>query len=148
MEILVKTIAERTNYTISKMYIDGVYCCDVLEDTVRDLSKCHKIKGITAIPKGRYKVRMDIQSPRFGGQAFYKQYANGGRLPRLCDVPQFEGVLIHCGNNDKDTEGCLLVGENKAVGKVLNSKETFKRVYKILQSAKDEIWITIQRKSY
>lgn len=130
------------------MYIDGKYVCDVLEDSVRDLSKCHKIPGRTAIPAGRYKVRMDIESPRFGNQSFYRTYANGGRLPRLVDVPQFEGVLIHCGNTHENTEGCLLVGENKVVGQVINSREIFKRVYKILMCAKSDIWITIERKSY
>jgi len=69
--------------------------------------------------------------------------ANGGRLPRLLNVPGFEGVLIHAGNTAEDSAGCIIVGENKAVGKVLNSKETFIKLYKILQSSTIPIQLTI-----
>jgi hypothetical protein len=60
------------------------------------------------------------------------------------NVPAFEGVLIHIGNTAKDSAGCILVGENKVVGKVINSTETFKRLYKVLQGAKDMIYITVE----
>jgi hypothetical protein len=109
MKITVKRIAKKTNYTIGKMYINDVYFCDTLEDTVRDLSKESKVAGQTAIPAGTYKVIVNL-SPKFGRE-----------LPRLLDVPGFDGILIHRGNTDADTAGCILVGENKAVGKVLNS---------------------------
>lgn len=103
-------------YTIGTLFIDGVKFCDTLEDKNRDENRNGKFDGKevkvmheTAIPFGTYEVVVN-KSPRFGRE-----------LPRLLAVPHFEGVLIHRGNTDKDTSGCILVGENKAVGKVLNS---------------------------
>ena len=116
----------KEDYTIGKLYIDGVYFCDTLEDTVRDISKGNctaKIYGRTAIPSGTYDVLYNY-SPR------YKKL-----MPRLMDVPCFSGILIHPGNTHKDTDGCILVGENKQVGKVLNSRTTFdKLIQRIIQS--------------
>lgn len=153
MEVKVKRIARRDNYTIGKMYVNGEYVCDTLEDTDRGLtSKMSvaqisgmKVHGETAIPTGRYLVDMKTVSPRFGGRAQYKFCK--GRLPRLCNVPGYQGVLIHIGNTAKDTEGCILVGENKAVGQVLNSTATFRKVYAMLKAADErceQIWITIE----
>ncbi|EYA64242.1 DUF5675 family protein [Bacteroides fragilis] len=104
-------------YTIGTLFIDGVRFCDTLEDTDRDLNRNGKLDGpgeskvmhATAIPYGTYKVILN-RSPRFGRD-----------LPRLMDVPHFEGILIHRGNTPDDTSGCILVGENKVKGKVLNS---------------------------
>lgn len=136
MVIEVRRIARKPTYTIGKMYINGKYICDTLEDTDRGLkqvmtaSEVTKIKkpSETAIPTGTYDVSLHIISPRFGSQSFYKNLC-GGCLPRLEDVTGFSGVLIHCGNTDKDSSGCILVGENKAVGRVLNSKATFTRLW-------------------
>lgn len=143
----------RDRYTIGKLYIDGKYFCDTLEDTDRGLTSSMsdaqiqgmKIKGETAIPTGRYLVDMKTVSPRFGGRAQY-QFCKG-RLPRLCNTPGYQGVLIHIGNTAKDTEGCILVGENKERGKVLNSTATFRKLYPILKAADEigeQIWITIE----
>ena len=97
-------------YTIGSLSVNGEKFCDTLEDRVRDLAGGEaKVSGETAIPEGRYKVIVN-RSPKFGRD-----------LPRLLDVPQFEGVLIHRGNTDKDSSGCILVGENKVKGKVINS---------------------------
>lgn len=153
MEIKVKRIAKKEAYTIGKMYVNGAYVCDTLEDKDRGLTSnmsvaqiCGvKIKGETAIPTGRYLVDMKTVSPRFGGRAQY-QFCKG-RLPRICNVPGYNGVLIHCGNTEKDTDGCILVGDNKAVGQVLNSTATFRRLYPILKAADErgeQIWITIE----
>lgn len=131
MEITVKRIAKRPAYTIGKMYLDGMYFCDTLEDTVRDLTKEAKVYGKTAIPAGKYPVVISF-SPRFKKD-----------LPLLMNVPYFSGVRIHSGNTAEDTEGCILVGENKAVGKVLNSRATFTRLMEKLQKA-DKIYITIE----
>ena len=114
VKLLLKRIALLNRYTIGKLYINDEYFCDTLEDTVRyiDLRTGKgKIKGETAIPYGTYKVILNV-SPRF------KRV-----LPRLLNVPFFEGILIHSGNTHKDTEGCILVGENKQVGMVLNSRK-------------------------
>lgn len=149
LNLKIKRIAKRNTYTIGHLYIDGVLFCDTLEDTSRGLCqnmsldeiKRLKIPGKTAIPTGTYSVTLDIQSPRFAKK---KQYAFcKGYLPRLLNVPGYDGVLIHIGNTDKDTEGCILVGENKAVGKVLNSTTTFTKLYTILKTA-DSIKLTIE----
>ena len=152
MKLLLKRIARKTNYTIGKLYIDNIYFCDTIEDTDRKLTQNMSIESInkikipskTAIPIGTYNITIDIVSPRFGSRDFYKKNANGGKLPRLLRVPGFEGVLIHCGNTADDSSGCIIVGQNKAVGKVLNSQNTFIKLYKRLQESKDNITITIE----
>ena len=142
MELTVKRIAKKENYTIGKLYVDGSYICDTLEDKDRGLNnhmtlaeiKRKKVYAKTAIPTGKYEVLMDICSPKYSQKPKWKEY-NGGFMPRLKDVPGYSGVLIHPGNTENDTMGCLLVGENKAVGKVLYSEATFKRLYPILLDA-------------
>ena len=135
-------------YTIGKMYINGKYFCDTLEDADRGLRQSMplneirmiKVPGETAIPTGMYKVDMNTVSPKYKDREAY-QFC-GGKLPRLLDVPGYEGVLIHIGNSAKDTEGCILVGENKAKGQVLNSTATFRNLYQTLQG-NDHIIIEI-----
>ena len=58
-------------------------------------------------------------------------------MPRILNVPGFDGVLIHPGNTALDTFSCILVGENRIKGKVINSKETFKNLYKKMKAAND-----------
>ena len=130
-------------YTIGKLYIDGEYFCDTLEDkdrgltdnmTVSEIGKI-KIKKETAIPTGTYKVTITYSN------RFKKN------MPLINDVKGFEGIRIHSGNTDKDTEGCLLVGMNLERGKVLKSQETFRKLYKMLSGAKlrgEYIQITIK----
>ena len=149
MEILVKRIAKKSKYTIGKMYIDGQYICDTLEDADRGLNQNMSLKeinnkkvyGETAVPTGTYKVDMNTVSPKFKSRTWAKPY--GGKLPRLVLVPGYDGVLIHPGNKAEDTLGCILVGENKAVGQVLNSQVTFKKIMSILTKG-DNITITIK----
>jgi len=131
IHITVSRTAKRPSYTIGKMYIDGEYFCDTLEDTDRELHqnmplaeiKKIKIAHQTAIPTGTYRVIVNM-SPRFRRL-----------LPRLLDVPGFTGILIHRGNSDRDTSGCILVGENKVVGKVINSTPY---EIKLVEMLKDE----------
>lgn len=135
LNIRIDRIAKKSTYTIGKLYLNGVYFCDTLEDTDRGLTqgmplqkiKDLKIKGATAIPKGKYKVTMNVVSPKFSKRATY-QFCQG-KLPRLLNVDGYEGVLIHIGNTAKDTEGCILVGQNKVIGQVINSTVTFKKLY-------------------
>lgn len=131
MKIEVKRIALKDKYTIGHMYIDGKFVCDTLEDKVRDLNKNGKfdngevkIPKETAIPYGTYNVTMNIQSPKYSNYAKYpyaKKY--NAFMPRLQNVPSFEGVLIHAGNTADHTSGCILVGENKIKGQVINSQK-------------------------
>lgn len=119
MELRVKRVALKSDYTIGRLYVNGEFFSDTLEDAVRDT----KIYGKTAIPCGTYKITMDVVSPKFKDRSWAKPY--DGKLPRLIDVPNYEGVLIHVGNTAEDTSGCLLVGQNRAVGQLVNSTQTF-----------------------
>lgn len=122
MELKVIRKWKKDKYTIGDLYIDGVWFSNTLEDAVRDT----KIYGKTAIPYGTYRITMDVVSPRFKDRSWAKPY--GGKLPRLIDVPNYEGVLIHVGNTANDTSGCLLVGKNTVVGMVTDSTNTFKKL--------------------
>lgn len=135
MELKLLRKYSKPSYTIGHLYIDGKYFCDTLEDVVRDLVTEKKVKGRTAIPAGRYRVILNW-SPRFGKV-----------LPLLLLVPQFDGARIHSGNDADDTEGCILVGENRERGKVLNSRATMDRLMQVLISANnrnEEMWITVE----
>ena len=149
MEILLKRIAKKNLYTIGKLYIDGVYFCDTLEDKDRGLSQSMSLEEIkkikvpneTAIPTGTYDITLNVISPRFKDRAWAKPY--NGKLPRILNVLGFDGVLIHPGNTQNDTSGCILVGKNKSAGKVLDSQNTFKALMKQLLGQK-KISITIE----
>ena len=141
MKLTLKRIALRPTYTIGKLYIDDAYFCDTLEDTVRDTNKSgkfdngeQKIKGKTAIPYGTYEIKWTY-SPRF------KKYT-----PQLMNVPSFEGIRVHAGNTSADTEGCLILGKNKQVGKVLNSRATINKFYPIIKNACSNGKVTIEIK--
>lgn len=125
--LLLKRVALEDKYTIGRLYVDGRYFCDILEDKVRDLNENGhfdngetKIKGQTAIPYGQYEIDMRTVSPKFRTRSWASKYS--GIVPRLLDVPSFDGVLIHPGNTAADTEGCLLPGDNSSVGRVSQSQ--------------------------
>ena len=155
MDILVKRIFSNTKYTIGKLYVDGVYICDTLEDSDKGWNnhmsdawiRNNKCYGRDCIPSGRYAIDMNTVSPRFVQKAYYRKLCDG-KLPRPVDVPGFEGILIHTGNQASETCGCLLTGYNKEKGKVLESKKAFEKLYAILDEANkkgEEIYITIIR---
>lgn len=150
MKLTVKRVAKKPKYTIGKLYIDGEYFCDTLEDTDRSLDQSmteeeiasRKVYGETAIPTGTYKITMNVVSPKFSKKDFYKKTCNG-KLPRLLDVPGFDGILIHVGDGYKGpklTYGCILVGYNKIVGGLLDGKEVFTS---LINKLKKESNITI-----
>ena len=154
MELVVDRKWKKQSYTISNLTIDGKWFCNVLEDADRGLdssmsiAKIRELKkpSITAIPRGTYEITLDVISPKYCTNSFYKQVCNG-KVPRLLNVKGFEGILIHAGNTDKDSAGCLLVGMNLERGKVLKSQETFRKLYKMLSGAKlrgEYIQITIK----
>lgn len=119
--------------TLGRMYVNGVYECEVLEDVHR--GSAPKVPGATCIPNGRYRVSI-THSPRF------KRL-----LPLVHDVPGFVGIRIHAGNTADDTEGCLLPGRRRGVlnGKdaVLESTAAFNALYAKLLLAKGEVWLTV-----
>ena len=149
MELILKRIAKRKGYTIGKLYfseeskpsltvggLEGTYFCDTLEPTWRDYEHgAYKIKGKSAIPEGRYAVVISY-SPRF------KEW-----LPILLGVPMFSGIRIHAGNTAKDTQGCILVGRNQVVGKVLDSRKWLYELKQKIVEAKargEAVWLTIK----
>lgn len=119
MEIVVKRLWKKATYTIGRLYVDRKYMCNTLEDKDRGLTqsmpleriKAIKVAGETAIPTGTYKVTIRW-SPHFNRM-----------LPHIESVPGFDYILIHAGNTNKDTRGCILVGENKKVGQLVNSRK-------------------------
>jgi hypothetical protein len=142
MKLLLKRIAKRDTYTIGKLYVDNHLFCDTCEDKVRDIEREGKVYGKTAIPYGKYEVTLKVQSPKYSQRASYDWCK--GYLPRLLNVPHFDGILIHAGNTAEDSAGCILVGENKVKGKVINSMATLKRLYGILKEAGEDITLTIE----
>lgn len=153
MKLLLRRIFKGPRYTIGKLFINGVYECDTLEDQDRGLTsqmsleeiKAKKVYEVTAIPTGTYSINMTTVSPKFKDRAWAKPYK--GILPRLENVKGYEGVLIHVGNKAEDTLGCILVGENKVKGQVINSTATFYELMTVLlkaQSAGEVIELTIE----
>ena len=140
MELVLTRIAKRKTYTIGRLEIEGagenLYFCDTLEPTWRDYKNGgRKVKGRSAIPEGCYAVVISW-SPKFGAW-----------LPILLGVPNFSGIRIHAGNTAADTEGCILVGKNKLVGQVVDSRIWLYRLKKKIVEAKDRgeaVWITIK----
>lgn len=151
MELLLDRKYCKEKYTVGRLYIDGVFFSNTLEDKVRDVNKNgkfdngeYKVYAETAIPYGEYEITLDVVSPKFSKYQFYKEVCNG-KLPRLLNVPHFEGILIHCGSTASNSAGCILVGNNTIKGGLTNSKETFKKLYSILDKAnKNNEKITIK----
>lgn len=142
MRITLVRIANRPTYCIGKLYIDGVYFCDTIEDTDRGLKDemtveeilKKKVKGETAIPTGIYAVYLTY-SPKYKKQ-----------MPLIDNVKGYGGIRIHSGNTSKDTEGCLIVGLNTKVGMVTQSRKYYNLLYKELVKTNSKIIIDIQRK--
>lgn len=158
MKLILERNWSKETYTIGKLYyIDEDtqakrYICDTLEDTDRrldssmsdDAIKKLKVYAETAIPSGTYQITLNTISPKYSKRKYYKDLC-GGKVPRLLGVKGYDGVLIHIGNTNKDTAGCILVGENKVKGRVINSTKAFEKLYKILKSARYGTQIEIKR---
>lgn len=123
----------KETYTIGKLYVDGVYFCDTIEDKDRGLDDAmglaeimiKKRYGETAIPYGTYKVEITY-SPK------YKKL-----MPEIKNVKGFSGIRIHSGNTAKDTLGCLIIGKNTQVGMVTESRKTYNKLFALMKDAKD-----------
>jgi len=147
MELILKRIARKPTYTIGRLYIAdrngeaGEYLCDTLEPTWRDYAHGgHKVKGRSAIPEGRYTVVI-TKSPKFRAW-----------LPQLVGDREFnarwQGIRIHAGNSERDTEGCILPGENKIPGRVINSRRCLALIVARLTEAYgrgETVWIVVKR---
>lgn len=144
MELRLERKYRSNNYCIDKLYINGKYFSDALEDPDRGLTdtmsleeiKKIKIKGNTCIPYGTYNVTITY-SPRFKKN-----------LPLLNNVKGFDGIRIHSGNKPQDTEGCLLLGFNKVKGQVIDSRVTTDKLIAQIQQAinkGEKVTITITK---
>lgn len=146
MKLQVKRIKRTTASTIGELYINGKFFGYTLEDRDRGLSadmplaeiKKIKVNGESCIPAGTYVIDMNTVSPKYQARGANSTYAKiGFKLPRLLNVPAYEGVLLHIGNYPKDTEGCLLIGESIASkgDAINNSSAAFWRLYAELEKA-------------
>ena len=127
MKLELKRKYFKDDYTIGHLFVDGVFFCDTLEDPYRKV----KISTITGIPTGRYQIIIN-DSIRFKR-----------RMPLLLNVPGFEGIRIHPGNSAVDTSGCILVGENKAVGRLINSRVAFDNLFNLLNTTEGALYIVL-----
>lgn len=123
MKIEVKRFDSGFHDTLGEFFINGKFYAFTLEDEKRDV----KVKGETCIPVGTYKV------------VFYNSPSHGPKSLMIDNVPGFKYILIHPGNTEDDTDGCLLVGTmiGKLNGKraVLNSKKAFDKIYPVIAAA-------------
>lgn len=140
LELKVVRAWKKPTYTIGKFFVDGERLFESLEDKDRGLTsdmplaeiKKKKVYGETAIPTGRYRVKLTY-SPKFRRI-----------LPEVLDVKGFSGIRIHAGNTAKDSLGCLLVGWNKKTGMVVDSRKALQKLMSILDNTTREIWLTIE----
>ena len=132
MELLVNRTEYQTGCTVGEFDIDSHPFCFTLEDVVRPAGV--KVQNETAIPAGRYRVRM-TWSNRFKKP-----------MPELMNVPMFAGVRIHGGNTAEDTEGCILIGMHRSRSAIDTCAPACEAVYKLIDDAEKqgEVWITIR----
>ena len=146
MDFQVRRFAFKESYTIGRMIAGIELLCNTLEDKIRDLQDLNhdgdfddpgegKIYGETAIPCGRYQIIVTY-SPKFGK-----------RLPELLHVPGFTNIRIHSGANAKHTEGCILVGENRQRGRLVNGPYYQTRIVQMIDEDDEKgikSWITVK----
>ena len=140
LKLFVARLNGTQGFTGGRLYCNAVFECFTLEDEVREIAgqpvEKWKIKGETAIARGKYRVILSY-SPHFGRI-----------LPEILNVPGYIGVRIHCGNKADNTEGCLLVGdEDPSDGFMGQSRQAFDRVFARISEAiniGEEVWITLE----
>lgn len=133
MKITIERKNKKDTYTIGKLYIDGVYFCDTLEDKDRNLDSsmsledilAKKVYGETAIPYGTYSAEVTY-SPKFKRD-----------LLLIKDVKGFEGIRVHAGNFASNSLGCVLIGRNTHVGMLSESKKTLEAFMKRIEGETD-----------
>ena len=130
MQIFILRKWQKADYTIGELSVNGDRWCNTVEDTVRKV----KIKGRTAIPAGTYRITITY-SPKFKKN-----------MPLINGVPNFSGVRIHSGVDADSTEGCIIPGENRKPGKVLNSSFWTNKLNQAIAAALqrgEEVYATI-----
>ena len=133
---------KKEGYTIGKLYVDDIFFSNTIEDKDRGLNQnmpkekilFMKKPGITAIPTGTYEIVLNVQSSKYKKSKAMMKFCQA-YMPRLLNVPGYDGVLIHPGNSASDTEGCIIPGKNDKVGWVSNSTNYFKELYKKMKIA-------------
>lgn len=151
MKLLLKRVTKSKDFTLGELYINGKLFCYTCEDTDRGLRQSMpletiqklKVKSVTCIPYGKYKVTLDVVSPKYSNPKYKWAAKVGAKIPRLLNVPGYEGVLIHVGNTAKDTDGCVLVGFTKTKNGVGRSTDCFLTLYDILSEDKGNIELEI-----
>ncbi|WP_282638715.1 DUF5675 family protein [Sphingobacterium thalpophilum] len=148
MNMLLKRVRQGKNSTLSELYVDGLFQCYVLEDSIRD----HKIKGQTCIPSGKYSLGLNY----WGGMntAYKKRFPDMHQgMIEIKDVPGFSNIYIHIGNTHADTAGCLLVGtyfhrdKNRGDYEVYQSQKAYQNLYEavIEYVKKGQVMLTIEQ---
>lgn len=139
MNLKVIRYNSQSDFTQGLLTIDGKFQCYTLEDEQRVV----KVWGETCIPVGRYKVQLRKEGK------FHDQYKNKFALfhkgmLHVTNVPGFEYILIHIGNTDDNTAGCLLVGRSTSENSIAESTIAYEAMYKKVISTFDrgeEVWI-------
>lgn len=143
MKLKIDRAWKKDTYTISRLFVDGKRFYEALEDRDRGLKRTDslehilnvKVPGETAIPSGTYEITLNVVSPKYRTIKWYRDLC-GGRMPRLLNVPGFDGILIHPGSTALDSAGCILCGRNTAKGRLTSSRDTFKALYQKMEEAR------------
>lgn len=132
MNLLVQRYKSTPNATLGRLLIDGVFECFTLEDEFRAV----KVKGETRIPAGTYKLALRTEgTTHFQYAKRFPEFHKG--MLHVLNVPGFQWILIHIGNTEKDTEGCLLVGADRDEEKMTIGRSTvaYRKMYPKVVSA-------------
>lgn len=142
MELLLRRQKTQPDHTHGDLFVRGAWECHTLEDEYR----INKVYGETRIPSGRYLIELRTEGGMHG--RYKERFAPLHRgMLWLRGVPNFEFVYIHIGNDDEDTDGCILVGKTRSGDKILRSAEAYTELYTSVVAAMDSgevVWIIIQ----
>ncbi len=128
MDYRLLRIDSQPDYSMGVMFVVGnTYVrklCYTIEDEYREV----KVKKETRIPAETYELKLRVDSPLSNRYKVRFPDIHEGMI-WLQDVPDFKYIYIHCGNDDDDTDGCILVGSYARVDRVLNSRDAYRRIY-------------------
>lgn len=132
MKLTLQRIYGGKESTIGILSIDGIFSCFTLEDEFREV----KVKAETRIPSGTYKIILRKEGGKHESYKLKFPEIHKGML-WLQDIPNFQYVLIHLGNTDKDSEGCILVGDTvtqniTGLGSISSSTSAYQRIYPLI----------------